>query len=180
MNFLARPQTTWLLFGTATLLTACAGQEPPAPPPVAVETPADEVLRISERWTSTGEQRGLLSPPSPVSVFVVRELSEITLTPHGGREVLTIEEDLELRDGGALRCQARFEHPLTVSWGRRDMEAAVELRRPALAGARQCQGGAHPEPILERPARAARFVLRSDNLVAVEPATDDRVYLPLP
>ncbi|NLE85272.1 MAG: hypothetical protein GX607_02620 [Myxococcales bacterium] len=180
MNHRLRARTPLSLVGAVALFAACGGKEPAAPPPVAVETPADEVLRIGERWTSTSEQRGLLSPPSPVSVFVVREVSEITLSPTSGREVLTIEEELELRDGGALLCQTRFEHPLTVRWGRRDTDAAVELRRPGVTGARQCQGGSHPEPTLERPARAARFVLRSDNLVAIEPPTDDRIYLPLP
>lgn len=169
-----------LLGGTAATLLACGGPEEAAPPPVAVETPADEILRIGERWTSTAEERGLLSPPSPISVFVVREVSEITLARQSAQEELVIEEQLELRDGGALRCQTRFEHPLGVRWGRREAEAAVELRRPALRGARTCEGGSHPEPQLERTGGAARFVLRSDKLVAVEPPVDDRVYIPLP
>lgn len=171
---------TCALLATAAGGTACGGREA-APPPVAIqETPADEILRIGQRWSAATQQRGLLSPPSPISVFVVREESRIELTPDSARERLIIEEELELRDGGTLVCQARFDHSLGLRWGRREGEAAVELRRPVLRGTRACQGGRHPEPELERPGGAVRFVLRSDKLVAVDPPVEDREYVPLP
>lgn len=159
---------------------ACGPREAAPPPPVVQETPADEILRIGERWLATTKQRGLLSPPSPISVFAVVEESRLTLAREGAREEVLVEEQIELREGGAIRCLTRFEHDLGLKWGRRQGEAAIELRRPAATAPRQCEGGQHPEPILQRPAGAARYVLRSDNLVAVEPPLEDRLYIALP
>lgn len=158
----------------------CGGQSAPPPEPPRQETPADEILRIGERWQSTSQQRGLLSPPSPISVFVVREESRIELRPDSARESLLIEEEIELTNGNKLLCQTRFEHALGLRWGRREGQAAVELRRPALRGNRTCQGGTHPEPVLERPGGPVRYVLRSDMLVAVDPPREDRQYMALP
>lgn len=159
---------------------ACGPREAAPPPRVAVETPADEILRIGERWVAHSKQRGLLSPPSPISVFVVLEESRLHLFKEGAREEILIDEELELREGGSLRCQTQLETALEIKWGRREGEAAIEVHRPAQRAARRCVGGQHPEPFLERPASAARYVLRSDNLVGVEPPREDRVYTPLP
>lgn len=168
------------LVGSLTTATGCGGREAPPPQPPLQEAPADEILRIGERWLASSQQRGLLSPPSPISVFVVREESRIELHPNSARESLLIEEELDLRDGGKLLCQTRFEHSLGLRWGRRENEAAVELRRPPLRGTRACQGGTHPEPFLERPGGPVRFVLRSDTLTAVDPPREERQYVPLP
>lgn len=159
---------------------ACGPREAAPPPRVVQETPADEILRIGERWVANTKQRGLLSPPSPVSVFAVLEESRLTLTRDQAREELVVEEQFELRDGGTVLCVTRSERTVGLKWGRREGEAAIELRRPALSTPRQCEGGRPPEPLLERPAGAARYVLRSDSLVAVEPPLEDRVYIPLP
>lgn len=168
------------LVGSLTAATGCGGREAAPPQPPLQETPADEILRIGERWLASSQQRGLLSPPSPISVFVVREESRLELHANSARESLLIEEELDLRDGGKVLCQTRFEHSLGLRWGRREGEAAVELRRPALRGTRSCQGGTHPESFLERAGGPVRFVLRSDTLIAVDPPREERQYVPLP
>ncbi len=164
----------------APLAAACGGDEPEARAPIARETPADEVLRIGKVWTATSENRGLLSPPSPISMFDVREQSTLDLSAAAAYEVLVVEEDVRLRSGVRLLCKTTVQRDLGLRWGRREGEAAAELRRPALSAPRVCDNPGHPEPVLQRPAGATRFVLRSDNLVAVEPATDGRVYIAAP
>ncbi len=161
-------------------LTSCGGGESEARAPIAQETPADEVLRIGKTWTATSDQRGLLSPPSAISMGEVHEQSTVERAPTTAREVLVIEEDLRLRNGAHLLCKTTVQRELGLRWGRRDGQAAAELSRPALSTRRVCDNPGHPEPMLERPAGATRFVLRSDNLVAVEPATDGRVYIAAP
>lgn len=164
------------LLAAASLL-GCAGNKREVEAPVRQETPADEIRRVSNEWVYTAPTQGLLSPPSPISVFHTITRSVVTFRGEEAHEELTIWEDLELRSGGTVRCANKFSHPLKVRWGRKNGEPAVEISRPALEGKRTCDG-IHPEANFAEPARVARFVLRSDRLVAVEPATDGRTYLP--
>lgn len=171
----------WRPAGGLILLSAtvigCAGKTEEAQVPVQKETAADEVLRIGDEWESRVIDKGILSPPSKISVFATTTDSKIELSEAGGTEQLVIKEDIELRSGATVQCRTEFSHQLQVQWGRRQGRAAVELTRPALSGRRNCQG-MHPEPTLQKDAHRALFVLRSDRLVAVEPPLEDRVYLP--
>jgi hypothetical protein len=92
-------------------------------------------------------------------------------------ETLTIDEEAQLRTGPTIRCSTEFTHDLGHRWGRKQGQAAVELVRPALHGQRHCDLP-HPEGPISEPARRALFVLRSDNLVAIEPVVDQRTYIP--
>jgi hypothetical protein len=159
------------------LLSACGGQQEAVEAPVSTEGPGDEIRRVAITWTSTEPTKGILSPPSPISVFHTTTRSVVALRRDDAREELTIWEELELRNGATIRCSNKFVHPLKVRYGRKRGEAAVEITRPVLRGQRSCDG-AHPEPEFNVPSRVARFALRSDRLVAVEPVTDKRTYLP--
>lgn len=166
-----------VLFATCLSCVACSSGQKESRPPVAVETAEDEIRRISDVWEGTLVDSRLLSPPSKLSVK--KETRTSRLVFEGGKvaETLVVNEELELRSGARLRCRTTVEHQLGVRYGRRQGEPAVELVRPPLALARSCDG-IHPEGNLtERPLRAL-FVLRSDRLVVVEPALDDRYYLP--
>jgi len=142
-----------------------------------VETPADEILRIGANWTSVQPIKALLSPPSPISVIRGSVTSRIHLTKRDAEEELTIAEDVELRSGARVVCESTFRHPLSLRYGRKGGEPAVEITRPALNGRRVCQGP-HPEPDLVAESIVTLFVLRSDQLVAIEPKTDGRSYIP--
>lgn len=161
----------------ALTLTACGGGEEKVKAPVVEETPADEVLRIGATWTSTQPDQGLLSPPSPISMFRNQRTSQVTLERHRATEELVLDEELDLRDGTRVKCHSVVQNELKIRWGRRNGEAAVELVRPALQVARSCSG-THPEAVLSEPAVRALLVLRSDQLVVVEPTTDKRTYIP--
>lgn len=164
-------------FTVACFATGCANSGPPVETPVKRETAADQVLRISSGWTSTEVEKSLLSPPSEISVLTISRKSDVTLAHDSARESLLIEEEVETRSGATIRCQTQFEHPLGLRFGRKSGRAAVELVRPALVGQRRCDSP-HPEPTISEPARRALFLLRSDQLVAVEPPLDDRIYRP--
>ena len=166
----------WLLVSLATL--ACGGSKNAPPPTVARETAEAEVTRIASAWTSTQVERSILSPPSPISVRAATRISHIEFTSGAAHEQLVIKEQFDLRAGGTIQCQTTFEHALEVRWGRKSGEAAVEVIRPPLAGARSCDG-TPPDPTLSEPARRALLVLGSDQLAAVEPALDERIYRPV-
>lgn len=156
-------------------LTHCGGSaQGPAPPP-KVETSADEILRIGTTWVNVELQKEILSPPSPISMSSTRRESEITFAEGAASEHLIIRENLELRSGGTIECETQFTHSLSLRWGRKQGQAAVELVRPALSGPRSCTG-VHPDGDISEDSRPALFVLRSDNLVAVEPLVDQRSY----
>jgi hypothetical protein len=165
-----------LPFLTGLALCACGGDEPKTRAPIAHETPADEILRIGHTWTATGANKGLLTPPSQISMFDVSEESRITLEPKSAQEELVIGETVKLRNGNELHCSTTIRHDLEIRWGFREGEPAVQLTRPAISAPRVCDHPGHPEPTITRPGGPVRFVLRSDNLVAVDPATDGRVY----
>jgi len=159
-------------------LPGCGGKGSGPPPTVAKETAEAEVTRISHRWTSTQVDKALLSPPSPISVRAQTRVSEITFGQGSAEERLVIEEQFELRSGATIRCRTRFEHGLVVRFGRKSGDAAVELTRPALQAGRSCDGPP-PEATLLEPERRALLVLQSDQLIAVEPALDERIYRPV-
>lgn len=160
----------------AAALTGCGADKKETATPVQIQTSADEILRIGETWATTVPNKGILSPPSKISVFKTHTKSELTLSKNGGKEVLTISEEVQLRSGGSVSCSTRFEHNVQLRWGRRRGEAAVEITRPQVTGQRHCEG-LHPEGAIAQSEKKALFVLRSDNLIAIEPKLDKRVYI---
>ncbi len=77
-----------------------------------------------------------------------------------------------------MRCKTRFDHVVRLRWGRKNGEAALEITRPALLANRSCDGMA-PEAVLVEVQRRALFVLSADQLVAVDPPLDERIYRPV-
>ena len=78
-----------------------------------------------------------------------------------------------------MHCSGRFDIQISVRYGARANEPAVELEWPASERPRDCDVPGAPIPEFERPAGRARFVLRSDQLVGVEPALEKRTFLPV-
>lgn len=159
---------------------ACGGG--PATPPAApvAEGPEDAILRIAKTWEARHAEKGLRSPPSPIAAFDRQLISRVVLAPGAttATETLTVSERFTLRDGGSVSCSGSAELPLSVAYGRKAGEPALELAWPALLQPRACEPAHGGIPELERPAGRARFVLRSDQLVGVEPALEKRTFLP--
>jgi hypothetical protein len=170
-------RTPLLPFALAFGLIACGGKKEEVKEPVEQETSAQEILRLGNQWTNVTPDKGLLSPPSKISLFRIHRKSELRFSETLIVEKLLIEEEVQLRDGPIVKCSTEFEHNVGHRFGRHNGEPAVEIVRPALHAARKCDG-IHPEGPIAEPARRALFVLRSDNLVAVEPKVDQRTYVP--
>jgi hypothetical protein len=158
-------------------MLACGGSKNAPPPTVARETAEAEVTRIAQTWTSTQVERSILSPPSPISLRAATRMSRLEFGSETAQETLVISEQFDLRAGGTIRCKTTFEHAVQLRWGHKSGEAAVEIIRPPLAGTRSCDGPP-PDGALTEPERRALFVLGSDQLGAVEPPLDERIYRP--
>lgn len=165
--------STILAFG----LASCGGKKNEVKQPVEKETSAQEILRLGNLWTNVSSDKGILSPPSKISLFRIHRKSELRIAENMIVEKLAIEEEVQLRDGPIVKCSTEFEHHVGHRWGRNNGEPAVEIVRPALSAERKCNG-VHPEGPIAEPAQRALFVLRSDNLVAIEPVVDQRTYIP--
>jgi len=161
-----------------TLGFGCGGGNQKPEPKAARLTAADEILAIASQWSSAVPEQGLMSPPDPVSSFKHTWTSRLTLSKNSGQETLTVDEHVQLRAGGTVDCSTQIKHDVSVRFGHRAGEAAVEIQRPALSTPRTCQG-THPEGVLTQNASAALFVLRADTLVAVDPPLEKRKYLPI-
>ncbi len=163
------------------LLSGCKRQAAAEPGVVRAETPADEIMRVGLRWRATEEAKGFNSPPAPISVFDTRVESELRFEPgvKYAVESLKAVENYELRDGSRVNCEAAAQVRSRLRFGRIAGEAVVQVERPAVRLNRRCGGAAAPATAGLAPS-VARFVLRGDQLVAIEPPLEKRVYLPLP
>lgn len=173
-------QIALILGGATVALSACRKEEPPPLAPVVRETPADEIRRIGVVWQSVSERKGIQSPPSKISTFQHRLSSMLRLEP--GQHIvekLIVDEALQLRDGGKFVCRAEGQVNVRIVYGRRSGEAMVQLERPPVRLERACDPPSFPDPQVEIPGGVARFVLRGDRLIAVEPPLEKREYLPI-
>jgi hypothetical protein len=161
-------------------LLACSGAGGPPPGAPIVEGPEDAILRIGSFWEARYTDKGLRSSPSPIASFDRALVSRLELAKGQttATETSSFEERFILRDAREVHCVQRFDGPVSVKYGVRQGEAALELEWPAVQRPRECDvPGA--VPALDRPAGRARFVLRSDQLVGVEPALEKRIFLPV-
>lgn len=162
-------------------VAACAGPPPEAAPDLRPESPADEILRVGGVWQTTYERRGFESEPSPVALFTQRVESTLDLSSDAATpsETLKVQESFELRDGRRFECRASALVKVGVRFGRKAGEAAVEVTRPSVALDRTCRPPGAPVELVSVPSGPARFVLRSDRLVAFDPPLEKRIYLPI-
>ena len=160
---------------------ACSGAAGPPPGAPGVEGPEDAVLRIASFWEARYTDKGLRSSPSPIASFDRALVSHLELARGQltATESLSFEERFTLRDAREVHCGGRLDLQVSVTYGARAGEPALELEWPALSRPRECDPPGAPIPPFERPAGRARFVLRSDQLVGIEPALEKRIFLPV-
>lgn len=159
---------------------ACSGATTPAPAAAVTEGPESAILRIGSTWEARHGEKGLRSPPSPIGSFDRQLVSRLSLVrgESTATELSSFTERFVLRDGGVVQCSGSQALDVTVAYGRKSGEPAIELSWPSLVLQRNCEPPDAGIPALERPAGRARFVLRSDQLVGVEPALEKRTFLP--
>ena len=166
---------------SALAMLACSGAAGPPPGAPSVEGPEDAILRIGSFWEARYTDKGLRSSPSPIASFDRALVSRLELAKDQttATESSSFEERFILRDAREVHCVERFDGPVSVKYGVRQGEAALELEWPAEQRPRECDVPGAPIPALDRPAGRARFVLRSDQLVGVEPVREKRIFLPV-
>ncbi len=165
----------WVTVG----LGACSGPPAESPNAVVSEGPEAAILRIASSWEARYAEKGLRSSPSPIASFDRQLVSRLELVPGQATttERLSFEERFMLRDGSAVRCTGSLDAELGVAYERRAGEPTLTLTWPVLERPRECDAPSVPA-VFERPAGQGRFVLRSDQLVGVEPARERRTFLP--
>jgi hypothetical protein len=163
------------------ITTACGGGPPPAPPPVQQQGPEDEILAIGNAWEARSQSSGLKSEPSKISVFSLLELSRIEFTAGEvlAKETLTIEETFRMRDGRSFKCTSGGTLQVQVRFFRKIEEPAVQIARPPLQLARQCDQPGFPEPVLTIGEQRSSFLLRAERLNGFDPPLEKRAYIPV-
>ncbi len=162
--------------------TAACGSPPPAEPPVVeTEGPEAQILRVGTLWEARQGGKSFRSPPDQVSVIEVELVSSIRLErgQRQAKENLRVRETFTLRAGGTVTCVAKAELVVSLKYGLKSGDPAVEITRPETALARECDGPGLPEGATEISTGSARFVLRGDQLVGFAPALEKRTYLAL-
>ncbi len=104
---------------------------------------------------------------------------ELTEGQPNATEHLTFTERFVLRDGGEVRCSLSLSTDVAIAYGIKAGEPALQISWPAATRERQCDVPNAAIQSFERPAGRARFVLRSDQLVGVEPALEKRTFFPV-
>jgi len=168
------------IFGAVAVVTGCGGGEPEARVPIAREGPGEQILRVGATWEARWAERGFRNPPSAISLFDTRVTSRLSLSrgKKTARETLTFDGTFKLNDGTTYTCRANVDTTVTVAFGDRAGEAAVEVWRKPLRLSRACDKSGFPEPEFVVPEIRARFALRGDKLIGFDPPTERREYLP--
>jgi hypothetical protein len=180
VNALPRPRIP--VFGVLLVSLAslsCALTEPVHPPDAAQQRPEDAILNITRHWLARYSERGLRSSPSPIASFDRQLTSRLELNRgmQSASETLDFTERFVLRDGGEVHCSGQVEGDVSVLYGRRSGEPALELSWSTLLAPRKCDAPL-VESTFERPAGLSRFVLRADQLVGLGSALDRRTFSP--
>jgi hypothetical protein len=170
-----------LVLAAATSVFSCSGAETAPLSAPAREGPQEAILRIGKVWEASEEENGFRSKPSPIATFHSRVRTRLTLVPGTARAEERVEYDqrFTLQDGRSANCTASQNSTINVAYGVKAGEPGIEIAWPSAHIPRKCDAPAFPLPTLEREAGRSRFVLRADQLVAVEPPTEKRVFIPV-
>jgi hypothetical protein len=169
------------LTSAAVVAVGCGGGEPEAVAPIERESPAEQILRVGKTWEARWAEQGFRTAPSPISLFDTRVTSRLFLArgKKTAREAIVFEGSFKLQNGTAYSCRGSAETTVSLAFGDRAGEAAVEVLRKALRVSRTCDKPGFPEPEFTVPEARARFALRGDKLVGFDPPTERREYLPV-
>jgi hypothetical protein len=168
------------LVALAVLAVGCGGAGQGPPPAPLRESPAEAILRIGRVWQAREDETGFRSAPSLIATFQTQVVTRLTLATGSspGREQVEYSERFMLRDGRVANCSATLAQDVPVSYGLKGGMPAIELQWAAARLARSCDLAGFSAPALERPMGRARFVLRDDQLVGVEPPGEKRSFIP--
>jgi hypothetical protein len=158
---------------------ACASTSGSSPTRIAVEQPEDALFRIASRWRAQHSEKGLRTSPSPIGAFDRQIVSRLSLSrgQPTATETVRVTESFLMRDEARVSCGVDWEDEVRVTYGTLRGEAGLQLAWEALQRPRACEPNLAMPPV-ERPAGWAHFVLRSDQLVGIDPPLEKRTFLP--
>jgi hypothetical protein len=157
----------------------CASPPPPAPTAVPKLSPHDELVQVAAHWVSREQERRSFEGAGGVTASSTITTSDLDITSEKNvRESLTIEERLTLGSGTEVTCKSQVTVGLGARYSRREGQPTAELTRPVTPLVRSCSSPPPTGFVAEVPAARWVVVLRGEKLVAVEPATNRRQYLP--
>jgi hypothetical protein len=176
----------WTLGRRLRWLALLLGSSCAAPPNAlrtgaVAERPEAAITSIASTWEARGSEKGLRSSPSPIGSFDRQIITRLNLLSGQATATETVQltESFVLRDGGRVQCSTSWEGELSAAYGRVAGEPALELSWPALVRPRACDLADPNLGDFERPAGRGLFVLRSDQLVGVDPGRETRTFLPV-
>jgi hypothetical protein len=165
----------------AALALSCGGSSRQPPPTPLRESPAEGILRIGRVWEARENETGFRTAPSPIATFQTQVVSRLTLGAGAAPAQASVRYDdrFTLRDGRIANCSVSFELPASLAYGLKAGMPAIELQWSAARLPRTCDLPGFSAPELEHPAGRSRFVLRDDQLVAIEPPSEKRSFIPV-
>lgn len=177
------PRTLWsgraALAGAALALLACgAPQEERVH--VKHEDPGVHVRRIAKVWREIIDEEGIPSSEPEISLFRIRTEMRVELGEGGVvREAIDRTELFRMRDGFEYHCVTRGVVPATAHYDNVLGEIRVTISNAAARIPRECREPAFAKKSKDLTAGSTVFALRSDRLVAIEPARARTVLLPV-
>ena len=165
----------------AVLIVGCGGAPPAPPPKIEREGPEAQILRIGSVWEARQGGKSFRSKPDPVTVFEVQTTSTIFLVrgERTAKEEIVVRELFQMRAGGQFLCEAQGKVRVQIKYGQKGDDPAIEIARSPKTLSRVCDPPGYPEPTVDLPHGASRFVLRGDQLVGFAPPLEKRLYLPM-
>jgi len=159
---------------------SCRKKEAPPPPPPAKLGPEERITQVGKAWREMMQSEGYVNQPD---VAFIRVNDQFTLVIKPGSRTALVDVDrtelIRSPDGREFHCKVEGAVRAAVSYAWRMEEASISVHMPTANLPRACRESGFSRPFKEVPGISATYVLRGDQLVAVEPITLRSVLLPV-
>lgn len=177
-------RAVWVLGLVSTLVSvswSCSSATPVQLAPIVQEGPDEAIVSIGRRWEAQLSENGTRSRPSAIASFERQSNTLVTLTAGQTRVPMSQQfyESFVMVTGEKLQCNTQAEFEAQAAFGLKNGETVLQLSWSAASISRVCLPEDPRIPALARKAGSARFALRSDRLVAIEPALEKREFIPV-
>ncbi|MBI5531104.1 MAG: hypothetical protein HY898_00210 [Deltaproteobacteria bacterium] len=167
----------WLILLVALPCCGSGNEKPPEPPKRA--SAQERILSVGKSWQEGTRSEGYVNT---ADIAFLRTTDKFTLHLTSGKSTGTVdlerEELIRTPQGREYHCTVTGAVQAVVKFSWRGEEAAVAVRVPASTHPRSCRENGYPSPSKQFDAVNAIYVLRGDQLVAVEPQTLRSSLLP--
>ena len=159
---------------------SCRKKEAPPPPPPQKLGPEERIMQVGKAWREMSQTEGYVNE---VDVAFIRVNDQLTLHIKPSSRTALVDVDrtelIRTPDGHEYHCKVEGAVRAAVRYEWRMEEASVSVRMPSANLPRACRERGFARPFKQIPDLVATYVLRGDQLVAVEPITLRSVLLPV-